>query len=152
MAIVHLCGLRLCLITAALKWRWRKVYEDQTYEVILNRMLARVPGSLDRREGSIIYDALAPAAAELAQMYIELGVTSNRVSVDTATGDDLTELAYQQSVFRRLATHAIRLGVFNTDVPIGSRFGAERLTYRVIEKVTDFEYWLECEQPGEVGN
>ena len=39
-------------------------YEDITYEVILQRMLNRVPNNMDKREGSIIYDALAPAEVE----------------------------------------------------------------------------------------
>ena len=46
--------------------------DTYTFEFILERMLAEVPDSLDKREGSIIWDALAPAAAELAKMYIEL--------------------------------------------------------------------------------
>ena len=36
------------------------MYESQTTETILRRMLDKVPDSLDKREGSIIYDALAP--------------------------------------------------------------------------------------------
>ena len=47
-------------------------YEDITYEVILQRMLDKVSDNMDKREGSIIYDALAPAAVELQLMYIEL--------------------------------------------------------------------------------
>ena len=33
------------------------VYEEMTYERIMSRCLARVPGTVDKREGSIIYDA-----------------------------------------------------------------------------------------------
>ena len=47
-------------------------YEDITYEVILQRMLDKVSDNMDKREGSIIDDALAPAAVELQLMYIEL--------------------------------------------------------------------------------
>ena len=46
------------------------MYEDVSYEGILNRMLNRVPDSLDKREGGVIYTALAPAAAEMKIMYI----------------------------------------------------------------------------------
>ena len=46
------------------------MFEGYTFEYLMESMLSRVPDSLDKREGSIIYDALAPAAAELAQMYI----------------------------------------------------------------------------------
>lgn len=34
-------------------------YEEMTYERIMSRCLARVPGTVDKREGSIIYDAIA---------------------------------------------------------------------------------------------
>ncbi len=40
-------------------------------------MMDRVPDTIDKREGSVIFDALAPAAAELAQMYIEADVILN---------------------------------------------------------------------------
>ena len=46
------------------------MYEDVTYDAILARMLGRVPDDLDKREGSVIYDALAPAAIELQLMYL----------------------------------------------------------------------------------
>ena len=61
------------------------MYETMTYEVIMQQMLDRVPDSFDKREGSIIFDALAPAAAELAQMYIGLDVVLNQTFADTAT-------------------------------------------------------------------
>ena len=43
--------------------------ETQSFDSIMNRMLDSVPANIDKREGSVIYCALAPAAAELAQMY-----------------------------------------------------------------------------------
>ena len=48
------------------------MYEDQTFDVILQRMLSRVPETMDKRESSPIYAALAPAAVELTSMYIAL--------------------------------------------------------------------------------
>ena len=38
---------------------------------ILKRMLARVPNKFDKREGSVIYDALAPVAYELEQVLLD---------------------------------------------------------------------------------
>ena len=43
------------------------MYEDQTFDVILQRMLSRVPETMDKRESSPIYAALAPAAVVLRQ-------------------------------------------------------------------------------------
>ena len=36
------------------------MYENITYESILQRMLDRIPDDMDKREGAVIYDALAP--------------------------------------------------------------------------------------------
>ena len=52
------------------------MYENMTFENVMDRCLARVSASVDKREGSIVYDAIAPAAAELAILYIELAYLS----------------------------------------------------------------------------
>ena len=48
------------------------MFEEKTYDNILDSLLSKVPADIDKREGSIIYDALAPVAAELTQAYINL--------------------------------------------------------------------------------
>lgn len=128
------------------------MYETYTYEYILNRMLSRVPSSLDKREGSIIYDALAPAAAELAQMYIKLDTTRDMTFINTSAGQYLDELTGEFGVTRIAATKAVVNGVFNIDAPIGSRFSGEELNYTVTEKVSDGVFLLECETAGTAGN
>ena len=45
------------------------MFEEMTYEKIMERMLSRVPDTLDKREGAIIFDALAPAAFEMSILY-----------------------------------------------------------------------------------
>ncbi|GAC41912.1 uncharacterized homolog of phage Mu protein gp47, partial [Paenibacillus popilliae ATCC 14706] len=61
-----------------------------TYEEILERCLERIPDDMDKREGSVIYTALAPAAAELAIMYSLLQSEMDRAFPDTAADIDLT--------------------------------------------------------------
>lgn len=58
------------------------MYEEMTFENIMDRCLNRVSASIDKREGSIVYDAIAPAAAELAIMYIELAYLMDRAFPD----------------------------------------------------------------------
>lgn len=128
------------------------MYESQTFEAILQRMLDRVPSNVDKREGSIIYNALAPVAAELAQGYIELDRIDDESSLDTATGDRLEELCSQYGTFRKEASKAQRKGEFDVAVPIGSRFRLEDTTYVVLSNISGYEYILECEQAGEIGN
>lgn len=134
------------------------MYEVQTFEEILLRMLDRVPETFDKREGSIIYDALAPAAAELAQMYIELEYCFNQSFVDSADSDYLTRLCSQFGIDRKEATHTIAKGEFKNvrgnpfNVAIGTRFNIENLNYIVTEKISDGVYMLQCEEVGSESN
>lgn len=134
------------------------MYENQTFEVILARMLARVPDTMDKREGSIIYDALAPAAAELAQAYIEFDLMYKETFGDTSDGEYLTRRAAERGVNRLPASKAIRLGMFTGNSgaafnpPIDSRFSGDELNYTVIEKINDGQFKIECETAGKIGN
>ena len=44
------------------------MFEGMTFEYIMERMLSRVDSTLDKREGSVIYTALAPAALAMAEL------------------------------------------------------------------------------------
>lgn len=123
-----------------------------TPEEILNRMLNRIPNTLDKRKGSVIYLALAPVAEELALEHEKVEETYNRTFADTSLDDDLTRRAAERGVKRKKATAAIRKGVFNLNVPVGSRFGIETTTYIVTEQLGNNETKLKCEQLGEIGN
>ncbi|TNJ68235.1 baseplate J/gp47 family protein [Paenibacillus hemerocallicola] len=134
------------------------MYESQNEQTILNRMLARVPDNVDKRPGSVIYDALAPAAAELAQMYVELDLNYNISFADTASGEYLARRTAEFGVTREPATKARRKGQFYNaanapfDIPIGSRFSIENLNYIAINKISTGVFTMECEQVGIVGN
>lgn len=123
-----------------------------TYENLLQRMLARIPNTIDKREGSVIFDALAPAAAELAQMYIEADVILNETFADTASREYLIKRAAERGVVPKAATYAVVKGVFNIDVPVGSRFSLGNLNYKVTEKIAASQFKLECETAGTGGN
>jgi uncharacterized phage protein gp47/JayE len=123
-----------------------------SYDEILERMLSKVPSNVDKREGSIIYDALAPCAYELAQMYFSLENFLDLVFVDTSVQEYLTRFCSGFGVERKMATKAVRKGVFNTGLSIGSRFSVKDIVYRVIEKIDIGLYKLECEQAGVAGN
>lgn len=86
--------------------------EQNTFESILQRMLNKIPDTLDKRQGSIIYDALAPAAAELAQCYISLDVYADQTYLLTAVGENLDNKGYDYGITRNEATFAERLGEF----------------------------------------
>lgn len=131
---------------------------DRTYEALLERMLARVPDGLDKREGSIIFDALAPAAAEMAQMYMELEANTDLFFADTATDGYLERTIAWSGIVRRTATHAQLKGEFTqadgspAEIPLNSRFSLEMHNYRAIERLAPGVFRLECETEGAEGN
>ena len=129
------------------------MFEEMTFEVIMAQMLNRIPNTMDKREGSIIYDALAPAAAELAQLYINFEVVMNQTFADTATDVYLEMRCAERGVLRTNATHAIVQGEFtptNIDV-IGQRFSCGDYNYIVTEG-SNGVYQLKCETSGEGPN
>ena len=128
------------------------MYEDVTFERILQRMLDRIPNSFDKREGSIIYDSLAAAAVEIQNWYIQLDVVLNESYVDTASRSNVIKKCAERGILVKSATFAIRQGEFNIDVPIGSRFSLNQLNYTVIDKISDGVFELQCETAGTVGN
>lgn len=128
------------------------MFEGYTFEYLMESMLSRVPDSLDKREGSIIYDALAPAAAELAQMYIRLDATRDLTFISTSSGRYLDELVGEFGLTRIPSSKAVVKGVFNSDIPLGSRFSGEALNYIATEKVSEGVFLLECETSGTEGN
>lgn len=134
------------------------MYESQTFEVILERMLDRVPDTLDKREGSIIYNALAPAAWELSEIYIQLDVNNNLSFADTATDEFLTRIAAEQGINRRAATFARRRGYFYAsggvlmDVPIGSLYSYNNITYAATSRLSLGVFVLTAQTSGVVGN
>lgn len=134
------------------------MYEDMTFEAIMQRCLSRVSSAVDKREGSIIYDAIAPAAAELAILYIELAYLLDRAFPDTATGEDLTKKCQERSIFRLAASYAVRKALLKRadgtvcKVPIGSRFSGGDLNFAVSGRTDDGNYQVTCETAGEKGN
>lgn len=128
------------------------MYESVTYDLILKRMLDAVPNDVDKREGSIIFDALAPAALELVNMYVQLDNVLNETFADTASREFLVRRASERGITPEPATKAILKGQFNIDIPIGSRFSLEKLNYAAIERISTGVYRMECETPGTGGN
>lgn len=131
------------------------MYQGITYEKIVARMIARVRGenpNLDTREGSIIFDALAPAAMELGELYLALNRILNETFADTASREMLIRRVAERGLVPQPATRAVLQGEFNIDIPIGTRFSLERWNYIVTEQIAFGVFKLECETLGIVGN
>lgn len=128
------------------------MYEEQTFDVILTRLLARVKDTLDKREGSIIYDALAPAAVELANCYTALDTILEESFADTASREYLIRRCKERGIIPEEATYAVMEGRFNINIPIGSRFNLGSYNYTATEKISDGVYKMLCDTAGEAPN
>lgn len=136
-------------------------YENMTYEVILQRMMDRVTSeypNLDNREGSILFNALAPAAVELAIMYTELENARSESFVNTATREyaliGCQQMGMDISVFD--ASAGVHRGEFNVEVPIGSRWNCDLYNFTVTEYIglenSRYVYRMVCESTGSAPN
>lgn len=128
------------------------MFENMTFENILNDMLSRVTSDVDKREGSVIYDALAPAAYKLAEAYFMLDAFLNLVFGDTAVGEFLDRVVADYGITRKPATYAIRKIETTGAVDIGTRWGLNDTTYIITELISENIYKAQCEQFGSIGN
>ena len=129
--------------------------DEMTFDYIMNRMLESVPDTVDKREGSIIYDALAPAVAELVKCYMELDVVMDETFVDTASLQYLMLRCKERGVAIQGETAAVIEGVFtpsSMELTAGLRFNCDEVNYTITEKISAGHYKLEAETLGTVGN
>lgn len=133
------------------------MFEEFTFEAIMSRMMEKVSDSLDKREGSVMWDACAPAALELANFYTYLDMVLDEVFADTASYYFLVKRAAERGMQPRLASTAIcKMVVTPTDTVItnGDRFALDDLNYTVVGTVEGEAgaYEVQCETAGTTGN
>jgi uncharacterized phage protein gp47/JayE len=143
--------------------------DKYTFKYLMESALDNVPDSLDKREGSIIYDALAPACYELAEYYMELKKILENTFASTASNEYLDLKVAEQGLERYAASYAVKRGDFLTAsgnpavIPIGSRFSVISDTLNINYVVTEAyrdefgavvpgAYRMTCEELGTQGN
>lgn len=130
--------------------------EDMTFDAIMQRMLDRVPDDLDKREGSVIWDALAPAALEFETAALALEYIFLQSFADTADREALVLRARERGMEPEPATQAVLKGEFTpADVDVsGKRFNISALNYVVGDAIEGEAgcYQMICETPGADGH
>ena len=138
-------------------------FSSKTYQNIVTEMLSRVPDTYDKRDTSPIPTALGPAAWALEGFYLSLNQVQQQAFVQTAAGQSLDYLAVIAGLTRYPSSAAVRLGVFNADVGIGTRFstinGENSINFistavaTVSEPAEGFYYYqMTAETAGTIGN
>lgn len=135
-------------------------FSKYTLQQIMNTMLAKVTNALDKREGSIVYTVMAPIAYVFKEFYNNLKIVERDAYIETAIGDALDMIGAERGIYRKPAVAAVKKGLFNIEIDIGSVFvtlaGKNALSYEVIEYIGEeepnFAYKLKCQTTGIVGN
>ena len=135
--------------------------EKYDFNYFIDEALSHVPNTIDTRQGSIIYDALAP----VAYSYAEIAMNLRNIIVDTftqtATGEFLDYRGAERGLKRYEATNAEATAEFkdannqNVVVEIGDRFasiGATPFFYAVTKINGDGTAQLTCESSGSEAN
>lgn len=135
------------------------MYENMTYEALLKRALARVPTGIDKREGSMVMNGVAPSMAEIAQLYIGLDFVFTATYLATAPREYLIKRAADRNMAPYPASAAVFRAEFNIEVPEGTRFSCEDLNFVVtgpaIEEDPPSEWVAQrvaCETAGAAAN
>ena len=128
------------------------MFEEKTYENILEEALGAAPKDIDTRQGSIYYNHVAPVAFMISRYYSEMQITIDLIFIDTAEGIYLDEKAKEHGIYRLPAQPNVRSVVFDgVVVSKGVRFFAESLYFKTVLDADDVIV-VEAEKAGELPN
>ena len=106
-------------------------FQNKDYDYFLRKMLDAVPDNIDKREGSIIYDALAPAALVMGQQSLDMANVIKETYIKTASGEFLDYRAIEHGISRYPATQTeVKAKILNDkkepldNVQIGDKFAS----------------------------
>lgn len=134
------------------------MYEQKTYEALLESALSRISNTVDKREGSLVMNGVAPAMAELAQLFIGLDFIFDATFIPTAPREYLIKRAADRNMSPNPATTASHRAEFNIEVDPGTRFSCEDLNFVVTDRDPEHDtdialsHIVRCETPGTVSN
>lgn len=137
-------------------------YISRNYDYWLDKMLDNVPDDIDQREGSIVFDALAPAAMVMAQQSLTMANIIRQSYIKTAQGEFLDYRAVEHGTARYAATQTeVKAKFLDSDgnainnVQIGDQFASigETPIFYTVQKINDdLTGELTADDPGTTAN
>ena len=137
-------------------------YMAEDYDYWLNLMLDNVPDDIDQREGSVVYDALAPAAMVMAQQSLTRANIIKQTYIKTAQGQFLDYRAAEHGTGRYAATQTeVKAKFLDSDgnpinnIQIGDQFASigETPIFYTVQKINeDLTGELTADDPGTIAN
>ena len=134
------------------------MFEYNTYEVLVKSALSRVSNDIDKREGSMVFNGVAPSMAELAQLFIGLDFVFKATYLLTAPREYLIKRASDRNMAPKPASPAVFRAECNIEVPLGTRFSCEDINFVVTARMEEADtedavsHEVTCEKAGALGN
>ena len=128
------------------------MFENYTYDALMEDAMENAPDGIDTREGSIFFDALSGAALKFAELYGNLDLVYDLSQLATTRGEYLDSKASEHGLTRHAATPAqYYFNYEGTRPEAGSRFFLDGVYFTLYETTAEVLY-LECETAGAAYN
>ena len=126
------------------------MFEDMTFENIMEAMMEEMPDDIDTSEGSLLYNACAKQAVQLEETYMFMSGIEKNMFADTADLEHLIRIGNDIGCFINEATYAEFEAQFNCVVPVGSRWNCDEYNYTVFNVIDENKhiYRIGCDTSG----
>lgn len=112
------------------------MFEDNSYENLLERLLDMAPDGIDTRQGEVFYDAVSAMCLPMARSFADLETLYLLVSLPTTAGEYLDRKANEHGLSRQPPTPSRYKAVFvGTKPPNGERFFTDNRYFTVQDEV-----------------
>ena len=127
------------------------MFEDKTYENILNEMLSKA-ADVDTSEGSLMYEACSKIATILENAYMDMSRLYDNLSIEDMEEEFFVTFAEDRGVYRIGATAPTVLCEVEQELEIGMRFTVNDYDYTIIalqqHQDDKYSYLAVCDTPG----
>lgn len=113
-------------------------------------MLDTISDDFDKRETSIIYQAVAMVVPELMLLQSDIELMEDEAFPDSCNYNSLVRFSGLRNIHPRQATRGVVIAEFSKDIEIGTRFNCEERNYEVLEKINTNKYKLIAEETGHI--
>lgn len=113
-------------------------------------MLDTISDDFDKRETSIIYQAVAMVVPELMLLQSDIELMEDEAFPDSCNYNSLVRFSGLRNIHPKQATRGVVIAEFSKDIEIGTRFNCEERNYEVLEKIDTNKYKLIAEETGHI--
>lgn len=124
--------------------------KEISFEKTMSRMLDTISDDFDKRETSIIYQAVAMVVPELMLLQSDIELMEDEAFPDSCNYNSLVRFGGLRNIHPKQATRGVVIAEFSKDIEIGTRFNCEERNYEALEKIDTNKYKLIAEETGHI--